>query len=119
MTKVLFVESGFGCDQHGQNATKAAIRACRNAIEFNSLPALSDLMPDGDRNNMILSIKIGVPDPETVDVNEIVSVFPYGRLVVPQIVDGGLRAHSGVALPELGDKNDDMLIAVAAVTIGY
>ena len=40
MEKVLFVEAGFGCDQHGQNSTKAAVRACRNAIEFNSLPAL-------------------------------------------------------------------------------
>lgn len=30
---VLFVECGFGCDQHGQTATKAAVRACRNAIE--------------------------------------------------------------------------------------
>ena len=28
-TKVLFVETGFGCDQHGQSSTKAAVRACR------------------------------------------------------------------------------------------
>ena len=27
--KILFVETGFGCDQHGQNSTKAAVRACR------------------------------------------------------------------------------------------
>ena len=28
-SKVLFVETGFGCDQHGQSSTKAAVRACR------------------------------------------------------------------------------------------
>jgi uncharacterized protein (TIGR02058 family) len=32
MEHVLFVEVGFGSDQHGQDATKAAVRACRNAI---------------------------------------------------------------------------------------
>ena len=31
MKQVLFVEIGTGCDQHGQNATKAAVRACNNA----------------------------------------------------------------------------------------
>jgi hypothetical protein len=45
METVLFVESGFGCDQHGQNATKAAMRACRNAIEFNSIPSTSTIIP--------------------------------------------------------------------------
>lgn len=38
---------------------------------------------------------------------------------VLQLVDGGLCCNSGVAIPELGDKNDDMLIAVAAVTVGF
>ena len=32
--QVLFVEMGWGADQHGQNATKACVRAARNAIEF-------------------------------------------------------------------------------------
>lgn len=36
-----------------------------------------------------------------------------------QVVLGGLCCQSGVAIAELGDKNDDMLIAVAAVTVGY
>jgi hypothetical protein len=45
MKQVLFIESGFGADQHGQNATKAAVRACRNAIEFNSIPSISALLP--------------------------------------------------------------------------
>ena len=31
--QVLFVEMGWGADQHGQNATKACVRAARNAIE--------------------------------------------------------------------------------------
>jgi hypothetical protein len=30
-----------------------------------------------------------------------------------------MRAQSGIALAEMGDKNDDMIIAVAVITVGY
>ena len=37
LNRLMFVQCGFGCDQHGYRdtvgATQAAIRACRNAIE--------------------------------------------------------------------------------------
>lgn len=118
MNTILFVESGFGCDQHGQNSTKAALRACRNAIEFNSIPSIRNIIPGG-KENMLLRVQIGVPSPETVDVNAIQTVFPYGKLLPPEVIEGGIRASSGIALPEMGDKNDDMIIAVAVITIGY
>ncbi|DBA70334.1 TPA: hypothetical protein ACH3X2_011756 [Trebouxia sp. C0005] len=116
LKQILFVESGFGCDQHGQNAT-AVVRACRNAIEFNSIPSVERLVPGG-RNGLKLKIKIGTPFPDTVDLQEVKKVFPYGQTFF-ELVDGGLCCNSGVAIPELGDKNDDMLIAVAAVTVGF
>uniref|UniRef100_A0A7N0RFZ2 Uncharacterized protein n=1 Tax=Kalanchoe fedtschenkoi TaxID=63787 RepID=A0A7N0RFZ2_KALFE len=37
--KLLFVEMGVGYDQHGQDITSAAMRACRDAITSNSIPA--------------------------------------------------------------------------------
>eukprot|EP00252_Welwitschia_mirabilis_P024653 TRINITY_DN7377_c0_g1_i2.p1 TRINITY_DN7377_c0_g1~~TRINITY_DN7377_c0_g1_i2.p1 ORF type:complete len:129 (+),score=10.80 TRINITY_DN7377_c0_g1_i2:28-414(+) len=37
--KILFVEMGVGYDQHGQDITKAAMRACRDAISSNSIAA--------------------------------------------------------------------------------
>uniref|UniRef100_A0A2P2JSI9 Uncharacterized protein MANES_16G037200 n=1 Tax=Rhizophora mucronata TaxID=61149 RepID=A0A2P2JSI9_RHIMU len=37
--KLLFVEMGVGYDQHGQDVTAAAMRACRDAISSNSIPA--------------------------------------------------------------------------------
>lgn len=115
--KILFVETGFGCDQHGQNATKAAVRACRNAIEFNSLPAMRELIPGG-YDNMKLKVQVAVPNADEVDVNVIKQVFPYGE-VTPVIQEGGLCANSEIRLSVLGDKNTDMLIAVAAVYVGY
>ena len=50
MDHVLFVEIGMGADQHGQDATKAAVRACRNAIEFNSIPSIRQIVPGGYDN---------------------------------------------------------------------
>lgn len=39
MNHLLFVEMGVGYDQHGQDITAAATRACRDAITSNSIPA--------------------------------------------------------------------------------
>ena len=78
LNKLLFVECGFGVDQHGKaEATKAAVRACRNAVEFNSIPGVIDVVPGG-RANMLIRVKLGVPSldpanplvPLTVDLNE-------------------------------------------------
>ena len=41
---------------------KAAVRACRNSIEFNSIPSIDRLVPGG-YENLLLHIKIGVPHP--------------------------------------------------------
>lgn len=118
LSKVLIVESGFGCDQHGQSSTKAAVRACRNAIEFNSLPGLRDVIPGG-KENMIVKVQVAVPNPEGVDVQAIADIFPYGKFLRPEILLGGMSASSGIELPELGDKNDQMIFAIAVVSVGY
>lgn len=91
MTQILFVECGFGNDQHGQNATKAAVRACRNAIEFNSIPSVRNLVPGG-RDNMKLLIQLASPEPESIDVNQIKAVFPYGKFL-PVVVKEGNDPH--------------------------
>ena len=119
MNHVLFVEIGMGADQHGQDATKAAVRACRNAIEFNSIPSIRQIVPGG-YDNMKLHIQIGVPKGAVLDLEKIRRVFPYGQICEPiEVVEGGLMARSGIKIPEMGDKSDEFVIAVAAITIGY
>ncbi|CAL8470138.1 g9680 [Coccomyxa elongata] len=74
-----------------------------------------------------------------VDLDIVRSVFPYGKIETPKIVRGGLRWHSGIIIPELGDPppekeigaetsdeedapvtcNDESFAAVAAVRVGY
>ena len=116
---VLFVECGFGSDAHGQNVTKAAVRACRNAIEFNQIPGIGDLIPGG-RDQLKLDVLLGVPHPYTnhLDLAPIRACFPYGTVHI-QCNTGGLVAASGTIIAEMGDTNEDMIIVCAAVTVGY
>jgi len=125
MSKTLFVELGVGSDQHGQDGTKAAVRACKDAISFNSLPAIADLIPGG-YGGMKLHVLVAAPiDAYPVDVNEVKKVFPYGSVDV-ELVRGGMVASSGIAIEAMGDgfdadgkANDDFIVVNAAVSVGY
>lgn len=119
-SNLFFVQLGFGVDQHGDrtNATKACIRAVRNAIEFNSIPGVIQHIPGG-RHAMLIHVKLGVPDGAIVDRLQVAKVFPYGRLLPIQVEVGGLSFHSGRVVEELGDDDDVGICCVACVSIGY
>ena len=126
------MQLGFGVDQHGKNdATKAAIRAVRNAIEFNSIPGVISHIPGG-RAKMLIHVKLGVPslasktDKEEdtneilpVDSLEVAKVFPYGQLLPLEITKGGIAFHTGRVVEELGDTNDVGICVAACVSLGY
>ena len=134
LTNLLFVQVGTGVDQHGNDsenasgsgggATKAAVRAVRNAIEFNSIPGVIEAVPGG-RSEMLISVKLGVPtkrestDQMDVDLNEVAKVFPYGRLMPIEVVVGGLSFNTGRIVRELGDVDDLAVCVAASVSIGY
>ena len=116
---VLFVECGFGNDSHGQSSTKAAVRACRNAIEFNSIPSINRLVPGG-YDALKLDVILAVPPKyqENLDLDVVSTVFPYGDCNFT-IQDGGMIAPSGIAIERLGDINEDMVVVCCSVTVGY
>ena len=72
---------GVGNDSHSQSLTKAAIQACWNAVEFNSLPSISNLVPGG-YDNMKLSVILAVPPTYQcdLDLDQCTKVFPYGNV---------------------------------------
>ena len=79
MKQVMFVELGMGADLHGQDVTKASIRAVRNAIERNSMPGMRGLV-DGDTGKMQVRVHLAVPaDAEKLDEDAVRAVFPYGK----------------------------------------
>eukprot|EP00262_Sarcandra_glabra_P017969 TRINITY_DN6314_c0_g2_i1.p1 TRINITY_DN6314_c0_g2~~TRINITY_DN6314_c0_g2_i1.p1 ORF type:complete len:134 (-),score=31.14 TRINITY_DN6314_c0_g2_i1:583-984(-) len=120
--KLLFVEMGVGYDQHGQDITAAAMRACRDAIASNSIPAFKrGSIPGVNSDQMKLQIMLGVPrsTQKFLDIERVKSVFPYGEILSFEVVDGGLICSSGVFLEAMGDKSDDCYVVNAAVYVGY
>lgn len=129
---LFFVQMGFGVDQHGEShdATKAAVRAVRNAIEFNSIPGVISHLPGG-RKEMLIHVKLGVPrllsdsalqkkeELRHVDVWQVAKVFPYGKLLPIEIEVGGLSFPTGRVVEELGDVDDVGICVAACVTLGY
>lgn len=113
--KRLIIEMGMGIDQHGQEPTVAAARAVRNAIAHNALPGVWEVAGLSDPNEMIVEVQIAVPYPEQVREEEVLAVLPFGRKTLT--VEPGGMIVQGKAIPVLNDKNDEMLIAVAAVTV--
>ncbi len=73
----------------------------------------------GGRKNMLVHVKLGVPDGMALNLNEVAKVFPYGRLLPIEVVTGGLTYGCGRVVPELGDADDTAVVVCAAVSIGY
>jgi uncharacterized protein (TIGR02058 family) len=113
--KCFIIEMGMGIDQHGQEPTVAAARAVRNAIANNALLGVWEVAGLTDPNQMIVEVKVGVPYPEQVRRDEVLAVLPFGEKTL--IVEQGGMIVAGRAIASLNDKNDEMLIAVAAVTV--
>jgi uncharacterized protein (TIGR02058 family) len=119
MKQIIFIETGMGIDVHGQNVTKAAARAIKNAIHTNSMPGIKSILPNQSLNNMRVNIKLAVPcDKDKLDFQELKQTIPYGVVTV-EVLDGGMLTTSGIVLEDKEDKNDLMYIVNASVEVGY
>ncbi len=117
MEKLMFIELGMGADLHGQDVTKAAMRAIRNAIGHNSMPGMRSLVGD-DPGRMKVRVRLAVPaDKDRIDLAKLREVLPYGEVRF-EVVDGGMLASSGVLLADKGDRNDLIYVVNAAVEVG-
>ena len=113
--KRLVIEMGMGVDQHGQDPTVAAARAVRNAIAHNALPGVWEVAGLAHPNEMLVEVQVAVPNPADVRQDEVLAVLHFGQKSL-RLETGGMIVV-GRAIPELADKNDDMIVAIAAVTV--
>ncbi len=119
MEKVMFIEIGMGIDLHGQDVTKASVRAVQNAIHHNSMPGLRSVLPDNDINNMKVNVRLAVPaDKEKLDLDAVKRELPYGQVSF-EVIEGGMLTSSGVVLADKEDKNDLAYVVIASVEVGY
>lgn len=95
MGKRLLTEFGMGTSLRRQDYTQAAVRALKDALWHNSIN-LAELF-GVEKTAMLLTVEIGVQQPDQVDTSVLAEVFPYGRPNF-SIVKGGLdvpRADGG------------------------
>ena len=92
-----------GVDVHGGDATKAACRAVSDAIRHSSLPLLREIRDRG--GEMLVDVLVGVPNPESVDLDTVKQQLPHGEVTV-RAVEGGLGMPGG-----------DTVIACAGITV--
>lgn len=85
--KRLLTEFGMGSSLRRQDYTEAAIRAVRDALWHNSIN-LAELYGK-EKAEMLITVEVGVQQPEALDTDKIAGIFPYGQItVVPR--KGGL-----------------------------
>ncbi|WP_394219645.1 Lin0512 family protein [Halobacillus trueperi] len=119
MDHLMFIQTGMGTDVHGQDVTKASIRAIKNAIHTNSMPGIRSVLPEESLDNMKINVKLAVPcDLDKLDFNQVKDAIPYGEVNI-EVMEGGMLTTSGIVLEDKQDKNDLMYIVNAAVEVGY
>lgn len=106
----LLTEFGMGTSLRRGDCTAAAVRAVEDALWHNSIN-LAELF-GFPKEAMRITVDIGVPRPEDVDVAAIEAVFPYGRPQV-QVTKGGL------SIPRPEGEGNPTIMANAALTVAF
>jgi uncharacterized protein (TIGR02058 family) len=87
------LEVGTGIDLHGEDETKAAQRAVKDAISHSSMVGLGQLFKIGSFKEMsdalMVDVTIATPNPEKVDGDAVLSILPEGERRI-NIVKGGM-----------------------------
>ena len=105
--KRVVIEIGMGTDIRGRDYTKAACRALKDALWHNSL-GIADIV-GVDVDSMWVEVSIGIPQPEKVNVAEVLSILPHGSGQVT-CMQGGLEIENI-------NRNDYTIIANAAAVV--
>lgn len=105
--KRLLTEFGMGSSLRRQDYTEAATRAVKDALWHNSIN-LAELFGK-DKVEMVITVEVGVQNPDALDTDKIAAIFPYGQVtVVPR--------HGGLDVPR-NDGGNPTVIANVAISV--
>lgn len=97
--KRVVTQFGMGTSIRSRNYTEAAARAIRDALWHNSLNVAEAF--GFAREAMIIDVEVGVQQPEAVDRDALLKIFPYGQPAIT-VVKGGLdvprRDRDGISV---------------------
>jgi uncharacterized protein (TIGR02058 family) len=88
------VEVGTGIDLHGEDETKAAQRAVKDAISHCSMVGLGQLFKVGSFSELeeaiMVDVTVATPNPERIDEEAVLGILPEGKRRLTA-VKGGMR----------------------------
>jgi uncharacterized protein (TIGR02058 family) len=113
--KRFVVELGTGSDLHGEDMTKAACRAVKDAISHGCLCGLLEIPGMGELREIVVDILVACPRPQEVDLDMVMAQAPVGRKRA-RAVFGGVIAQ-GVCVPDFAEDCDQIVMANAVVTV--
>ena len=114
-TKRFIVEIGTGTDLHGEDVTKAACRAVKDAISSSCLCGLVEILNMEDLKAVQVDILVASPKPDKVDLEQVKATVPIGQKTA-RAVEGGMNAQ-GLCVPKFAPDCDRIVVANAAVTV--
>ena len=113
--KRFIVEIGTGADLHGEDVTKAACRAVKDAISRSCLCGLVEILGIEDLQVMQVDILVASPKPDEVDLEQVKATVPIGQKTARAV--GGGMSVKGLCVPYFAPDCDQIVVANAAVTV--
>ena len=113
--KRFIVEIGTGIDIHGENVTKAACRAVKDAVSSSCLCGLLEILELKNLEDVQVDIQVAAPNPDQVDLEQVMAEVPIGRKSA-RAVEGGMTAK-GLCVPQFAPDCDQIVVANAAVSV--
>lgn len=109
------IELGVGTDLHGQDVTKAAVKAVRDAISRCCLCGIVEILRLTDLHKMVVKVNVAAPYPELVRTDEVLNQIPFGQKEI--VVKKGGMEVAGMLVPGLGDTVDSIVVVNSCVTV--
>lgn len=109
------IELGYGADLHGEDMTKAAVRAVRDSVSRACLCGIMEICGRGDFAGVHVHAHVAVPDPASVDRDAVLETIPIGEKTLT-VAEGGMRA-AGLEVPCFGPGVSSIVVACAALTV--
>ena len=113
--KRFIVEIGTGIDIHGEDATKAACRAVKDAVSRSCLCGLLEILELQNLEDVLVDILVASPNPDQIDLEQVMAEVPIGSKAA-RAVEGGMTAQ-GLCVPRFAPQCDQIMVANAAVTV--
>ncbi|QGY41818.1 hypothetical protein GM415_17380 [Pseudodesulfovibrio cashew] len=109
------IELGYAADLHGEDMTKAAVRAVRDAVSRICLCGIVEICGRDRFQGVYVHADVAVPDPEAVDRDAVLSCIPIGETSL-SVVSGGMSVP-GIEVPCFAPGVSNIVAACAALTV--